>query len=47
MGMTEEQANCVVDNIDLDELDNASSADPSVYFDLFDDCGFDLTNPGG
>jgi hypothetical protein len=47
MGMTEEQANCVVDNIDLDELDNAASADPSEYFDLFDDCGFDLTNPGG
>jgi hypothetical protein len=47
MGMTEEQANCVVDNIDLDDLDNAASADPSEYFDLFDDCGFDLTNPGG
>jgi hypothetical protein len=43
MGLTEEQANCVVDNIDLDEFGNAA-ADPSQYFDLFDDCGF---NPGG
>jgi hypothetical protein len=47
IGMTEEQANCVIDSIDLAELGNAENVDPSVYFDLFDDCGFDLTNPGG
>ena len=47
MGMTDEQANCVVDNIDFDEVGNAESVDPSMYFDLFDDCGFDLSNPGG
>ncbi len=46
MGMTEEQANCVIDNIDLDQLD-AANVDPTEYFDLFGDCGFDLTNPDG
>jgi hypothetical protein len=47
MGMTDEQANCVVDNIDLENLDELENVDPSEYFDLFDDCGFDLANPGG
>ena len=47
MGMTEEQANCVFDNIDLDEFDNGANVDPSAYFDLFGDCGFDIGNPGG
>ena len=46
-GMTDEQANCVVDNIDeLGDLD-AANVDPTAYFDLFDDCGFDMANPGG
>lgn len=47
MGMTDEQANCVVDNIDLENLDELENVDPSEYFALFDDCGFDLANPGG
>jgi hypothetical protein len=46
-GMTDEQATCVVDNIDLADFENGENVDPSLYFDLFDDCGFDLTNPGG
>jgi hypothetical protein len=46
MGMTDEQANCVVDNIDLEALD-AANIDPTQYFDLFEECGFDITNPGG
>jgi hypothetical protein len=45
MGMTEEQANCVFDNIDVNELEDAGNVDPSVYFDLFAECGFDITNP--
>jgi hypothetical protein len=47
MGMTEEQANCVIDNIDLEDLGNGENVDPSAYIDLFDDCGFDIANPGG
>ena len=47
MGMNEEQANCVVDNIDLEELEDASNVDPTQYFELFADCGFDITNPDG
>lgn len=49
MGMTEDQANCLVDNIDMEEVAGSGAEDPSMFFDLFETCGIDLTDlqPGG
>jgi hypothetical protein len=44
MGMTEDQANCLVDNIDLEEVASSGAADPSMFFDLFETCEIELTD---
>jgi hypothetical protein len=48
MGMTEEQANCLVDNIDFQEL-GSEDADPMEFLELFETCDVDITElqPGG
>lgn len=40
-GMTEEQATCVVDGIDLDTL-TSGDFDPFEFLDLYESCGVDL-----
>jgi hypothetical protein len=49
MGMTEEQANCLVDNLDMDEVAASGASDPSMFFDLFETCDINLAEltPGG
>ena len=49
MGMSEDQANCLVDNIDLEEVAASGAEDPSMFFELFETCGIDLSDlqPGG
>ena len=49
LGMTEEQANCMVDNLDMEEVAASGAEDPSMFLDLFATCDIDLTqlNTGG
>ena len=49
LGMTEDQANCLVDNIDMEEVAATGADDPSMFFDLFETCDIDLADlqPGG
>ena len=49
MGMTEDQANCLVDNIDMEEVAASGAADPSMLFDLLETCDIDPADlqPGG
>jgi hypothetical protein len=41
--MTDEQANCLVDNLDMDEVVASGAEDPSMFLDLFETCDIDLT----
>jgi hypothetical protein len=43
LGMTDEQANCMVDNLDMDEVAATGADDPSMFLDLFETCDIDLT----
>ena len=50
MGMSEDQANCLVDNLDMDEVVANGANDPSMFLDLFETCDIDLADlqpPGG
>jgi hypothetical protein len=49
MGMTEDQANCLVDNIDFAEVADSGGPDTSALLDLFETCDIDLAElqPGG
>jgi hypothetical protein len=49
MGMTEDQANCLVDNIDFAEVADSGSPDTSALLDLFETCDIDVAElqPGG
>ena len=44
MGMTEDQANCMVDNIDMDAVVANGADDPSMFLDLFETCDIDLAD---
>ena len=44
MGMTEDQANCMVDNLDMDEVVANGANDPSMFLDLFETCDIELTD---
>ena len=41
-GMTEEQANCFLDKVDLEEL-ASGTFDPLEFLDYYDQCGIDFT----
>ncbi|MGH9133917.1 MAG: hypothetical protein ACRDZZ_08285 [Ilumatobacteraceae bacterium] len=43
MGMTEDQANCLVDNIDFAEVAEGNVDDPTAFFELFETCDIDIT----
>jgi hypothetical protein len=43
LGMTDEQANCMVDNLDMGEVAATGADDPSMFLDLFETCDIDLT----
>jgi hypothetical protein len=45
MGMTEEQAQCLVDTIDMQEF--AESQDTTMLIEAFEECGIDPTTLGG
>jgi hypothetical protein len=45
MGMTEEQAQCLLDNIDINEF--SQSQDTSMLMDAFSECDIDPTQLGG
>ena len=49
MGMNEDQANCLVENLDMDEVVANGASDPSMFLDLFETCDIDLAdlNTGG
>ena len=50
MGMSEDQANCLVDNLDMDEVVANGANDPSMFLDLFETCDINLAElqpPGG
>jgi len=49
MGMTEDQADCMVENLDMDEVVANGASDPSMFLDLFETCDIDLAdlNTGG
>ena len=50
MGMSEDQANCLVDNLDMEEVAASGADNPSMFLDLFETCDInlaELTPPGG
>jgi hypothetical protein len=44
-GMTEEQATCIVNGIDMDTL-TSGDFDPFAFLDLYEDCGVNLADLG-
>ena len=44
MGMNEDQANCLVENLDMDEVVANGASDPSMFLDLFETCDIDLAD---
>ena len=42
MGMSEDQASCLVDNLDMDEVVANGANDPSMFLDLFETCDINL-----
>jgi hypothetical protein len=45
LGLTEAQATCVVDKLDLESLEG-DDADPMAFFQFFQECGVDLATLG-
>jgi hypothetical protein len=48
-GMTEEQATCMVENLDMEDVAANGAADLSMFIELFETCGIDPSKlaPGG
>ena len=44
MGLDEDQASCLVDNLDMDEVVANGASDPSMFLDLFETCNIDLAD---
>jgi hypothetical protein len=42
-GMTEEQANCMADNLDMGEVNANGANDPTMFINLFGTCGVDAS----
>jgi len=50
MGMSEDQAGCMVENLDMDEVVANGANDPSMFLDLFETCDINMAElqpPGG
>ena len=50
MGMTEDQASCMVDNLDMEEVVASGATDPMMFLDLFETCDINMAElqpPGG
>ena len=48
-GMTETQATCMADNLDMEEVAANGANDLTMFIELFETCGIDaskLTQPG-
>jgi hypothetical protein len=50
IGMTEDQASCMVDNLDMEEVVANGATDPMMFLDLFETCDINMAElqpPGG
>jgi len=50
MGMSEDQAGCMVENLDMDEVVANGATDPMMFLDLFETCDINMAElqpPGG
>lgn len=43
LGLTEDEAGCIADNLDFSNMDTETGPDMTAMFDVFDTCGIDIS----